>query len=229
MTTNGLLLPQHIKALKTAGLKRLNISLDTLRPERFKEITRFGGLDKVMEGIRMAIDLGMTPVKINTVLIGGFNDDEINDFVKLTEHQPIDVRFIELMPIGEARHWAQQRFASNAMVLERVPQLEPIESTDLSSPATYYQLPGGKGRVGLISPISCQFCGNCNRIRLTADGKLKPCLHSEDELDLLEFVKEAPDEIRAQLLEAVNMKPEAHRLETEDGVLKSRNMNQIGG
>jgi len=228
MTTNGLLLPDYIHDLKKAGLKRLNISLDSLNPERFKEITRSGALDKVLEGIEKALELGMKPVKLNTVLIGGFNDDEIEDFVKLTEQKAIDVRFIELMPIGEASDWAKERFIPNSTILETVPELNAVDRLDPSSPATYYQLPNGVGRVGLISPISCQFCGSCNRMRLTADGKLKPCLHSEDEIDLLDIVRLHPEQVSSKIIEAIERKPEEHLLE-EENIVNNRNMNQIGG
>lgn len=229
MTTNGILLPYYIDDLKKAGLKRVNISLDSLNADKFKEITRKGDLEKVLKGIDMALDLGMKPVKLNTVLIGGFNVDEIESFVNLTMTKEIDVRFIELMPIGEASLWAKERFVSNSLVLEKVKELQPIEIDDISSPATYYKLPNSKGKVGLISPISCQFCSNCNRIRLTADGKIKPCLHSEDEIDILEVVRLFPETIKTEIEKTIFRKPESHLLENDEVVVKSRNMNQIGG
>lgn len=229
MTTNGMLLPKYIKELKSAGLKRVNISLDTLKEDKFKEITRNGDLKKVLKGIDMALELGMKPVKINAVLIGGYNDDEIEALVNLTKDRPIDVRFIELMPIGEARDWAKERFVSNALILERVPELLPIQIDDVSSPATYYKLPEAKGKVGLISPISCQFCDNCNRIRLTADGKMKPCLHSEVEIDLLDIVRCYPEQLESEIEKTILGKPLSHLLENDEVVVKSRNMNQIGG
>lgn len=229
MTTNGILLPQYIRDLKEAGLDRVNISLDSLRADRFNEITRLGELHDVLEGLHLAMSLGMGPVKLNTVLIGGFNDDEIEDFVVLTRDYPLEVRFIELMPIGEAIIWPKDRFLSNDVVLERMPELKPLEIQDPSSPATYYRLPGGKGRVGLISPISCQFCGHCNRLRLTADGKIKPCLHSDEEIDLMRVLRENTAVLQEEIRKAIALKPYSHRLGDDGGIARKRNMNQIGG
>lgn len=183
MTTNGLLLKDMAGPLKDAGLGRVNISLDTLDKSKYKEITRGGDLKKVLEGIEEARRVGLTPIKINTVLIGGFNDNEIMDFINMTQKENIDVRFIELMPIGEAADWATKNFISNNKVIERAKALIPVNRDDVSSPATYYKLPGAKGKVGIINPISCKFCEYCNRVRLTSTGKLKLCLHSNKEID----------------------------------------------
>ena len=148
-----------------AGVKRLNISLDTLDEEKYASITRGGNLHKVLAGIRKAKELGMKPIKINTVLIGGFNDDEIIDFVNMTRDGSLDVRFIELMPIGEAALFAEARFIPNSTIFDKVPGLIPIDREDMSSPAVYFKLPDGLGKVGLINPISCKFCSSCNRDR----------------------------------------------------------------
>lgn len=228
ITTNGLLLPKYAEDLKKAGLKRVNISIDSLKPDKYKEITRGGDLSKVLEGIQEAIRVGLTPVKLNVVAIGGYNDDEIGDFINLTKDEPIDVRFIELMPIGEASSWAKERFISNEYIKDKFTELVPTE-TEKSSPAKYYKLPGGKGRVGFINPISNHFCGDCNRLRLTSDGKLKPCLHSNNEIDILEVVRNSPEKIYDVLKSAILSKPEKHDLYSEEHEESIRNMFQIGG
>ncbi len=228
ITTNGILLPKYGQALKNAGLKRVNISIDSLKPDKYKEITRGGDLSKVLDGINEAIRLGLTPVKLNVVAIGGYNDDEIGDFIKLTKDKPIDVRFIELMPIGEASEWGKDRFISNEDIKNKFINLVPTE-TEPSSPAKYYKLSGGKGRVGFINPISNHFCGDCNRLRLTSDGKLKPCLHSNNEIDILEIVRNNPEKIYDVLKSAILSKPEKHDLYSEDHEESNRSMFQIGG
>lgn len=226
MTTNGILLEKFSASLKEAGLNRVNISLDTLKEEKYAYITRGGKLEEILKGIEEARKVGLTPIKINTVLIGGFNDDEIIDFVKLTEKEEIDVRFIELMPVGEAAPWAKEKFVSNSMVLDKVKELVPVEREDNSSPAVYYKLPNGKGRVGLINPITCKFCENCNRIRLTSQGKLKLCLHSNKEIDIKEALRNGED-IKKLITKSILKKEESHKL--EEGKYINRNMNQIGG
>lgn len=228
ITTNGILLPKYAADLKKAGLKRVNISIDSLKPDKYKEITRGGDLNKVLEGINKAIELGLTPVKLNVVAMGGYNDDEIEDFINLTMDKPVDVRFIELMPIGEASAWGKERFISNEDIRHRVRNLIPA-ATEKSSPARYYTLPGAKGRVGFINPISNHFCGDCNRLRLTSDGKLKPCLHSNSEIDILEAVRNHPEKIYDVLKSAIMSKPEKHDLYSEDHEESHRSMFQIGG
>lgn len=228
MTTNGLLLSKYAKDLKAAGLNRVNISIDSLKPQRYKEITRGGDLAKVLDGIQEAIKLGLTPVKLNIVAIGGCNDDEIGDFIQLTKNDPIDVRFIELMPIGEASNWTKDHFVSNETIKNKFTSLIPVQ-TELSSPAKHYKIPGGKGRVGFINPISNHFCNECNRIRLTCDGKLRPCLHSNEEIDILDVVKNNPEQIFDVLKSAIARKPEKHHLYTNEHEKSKRNMFQIGG
>jgi GTP 3',8-cyclase len=228
MTTNGILLPRYAKELKAAGLNRVNISLDTINAEKYSYITRDGNLTDVMSGINAAEKAGLQPIKLNTVLIGGFNDDEIESFVNLTIEKDIDVRFIELMPIGQAGNWAKKHFVSNNEILNRVKELQPIQSNDPSSPAKYYKLPGARGKVGLINPISHTFCGNCNRIRLTADGKLKPCLHSEAEIDIKEVLKKG-DSLQEIIKQAILQKPIEHNLNCQDNKPIVRDMYRIGG
>lgn len=226
ITTNGVLLKKYAKELKFRGLTRVNISLDTLDDEKYKHITRIGKLKNVMEGIEAAKEVGLTPIKINTVLVGGVNDEEIEDLARLTLDEDIDVRFIELMPIGEAIKYESKYFASNQTVLDKLPELVEVERKDISSPAVYYKLPNAKGRIGLINPISCKFCEYCNRVRLTAQGKLKLCLHSNDEIDLKEAIRNGKN-IERIIIDAIGQKPESHYL--EDGQYVSKKMYQIGG
>ena len=222
LTTNGALLPQLAAPLWEAGLDRLNISLDTLRPDRFAEMTRLGHLSDALAGIEAAEAAGFHNLKLDTVLIGGFNDDEIDDFINLTREHPWEVRFIELMPMGPCAEWDKSCFLSGDTVLQKVPALQQIESCGV---ARRYRLPGAMGTVGLISPVNHDFCAQCRRIRVTADGKLKGCLHSAEKLPLRGLHgKELEDAIRQGILQ----KPERHHL-TERRSDTPRNMNQIGG
>ncbi|MEG0156299.1 MAG: GTP 3',8-cyclase MoaA [Anaerovoracaceae bacterium] len=225
MTTNGTLLSGFAKELKAAGVSRLNISLDTLDPDKYNDITRLGKLSDALEGIEAAMEAGFGRIKINVVLAKGFNDDEIADFVQLTKDRDIEVRFIELMPIGDGIGFNRDQFISAEEVLRRVPQLVSLDKED--GVAKLYALPGGKGRVGLIRPISCEFCAGCNKIRLTADGKLKPCLHSDQEIHLKGLSKE---EMRQTIKAAILDKPEnREELDKINPSRAGRDMNQIGG
>lgn len=226
LTTNGILLKDMAADLKAAGINRINISLDSLDPDKYAAMTRGGALKKVLEGIDEAIKVGMNPIKINVVLIDGFNIEEVDAFVNLTKLKGIHVRFIELMPIGEVNTWSTMNYISNTKILELVPELSPIEREDVSSPANYYQIPGAQGTVGLISPISCKFCTNCNRIRMTADGKLKFCLHSNTEYDLKKVLNEKGD-LKLFIEKSLKEKPLEHRL--DQGEFITRNMVQVGG
>lgn len=228
MTTNGILLKNYIADLKKAGLKRVNISIDSLKPEKYKEITRGGDIHQVLKGIQEAIKIGITPVKINVVAIGGYNEDEIEDFAKLTADNNIEVRFIELMPVGQAGNWARERFISNETIKEQIGNLVALPH-ELSSPAQYYKLPGAKGKIGFINPISSHFCRECNRIRLTCDGKLKPCLHSNQEIDILEIARHNPKALKDVLEASILAKPQKHYLSTKGYEPGKRNMSQIGG
>ena len=223
MTTNGAALPQMAAQLKDAGVDRLNVSLDTLRPERFRAITRCGELDDVLRGLQAAEKAGFTDTKLNVVLLGGINDDEIADFAALTGERPYCVRFIELMPMGVCADWPQERFLSADAVLQAVPELEFAGQSGVSE---VYRLPNGKGSVGLIRPMSHTFCGLCNRIRVTADGKLKPCLHSLDEYDLRGLQGKA---LEAAIRRAVEKKPLEHHLLKQHRSDTERQMHEIGG
>lgn len=226
MTTNGVILEDFIEPLKNAGLDRVNISLDTLDADKYRKITRGGDIERVKRAIKKAILYGLNPVKINTVLIGGFNDDEIEDLVNLTLKYPLDVRFIELMPIGEAKNFSKDNFIPNSTVLSKVRALEKIESEDIHSPAQYYKLPNSIGKVGLINPISCKFCKDCNRVRLTSDGKLKLCLHSDREIDLKKYLGNS-ENLEDIIEKAIFSKEKEHEL--EKNITIKRNMNEIGG
>lgn len=234
MTTNGVLLGKYARELKEAGLKRVNISLDTMNEEKFRYITRGGNLSEVLGGIDKALKAGLAPVKINTVLTKDFNEDEIEDFVKLTIDRDIDVRFIELMPLGQAADFAAEHYLSNTAVLERFGELQPVEAADKSSPARYYMLPEAKGRVGLINPISHSFCSSCNRLRLTADGRLKPCLHSGKEIDVKGILRDRETAgrygaLQEAVIEAIQAKPKHHMLNDLRSKPVERDMYKIGG
>lgn len=225
ITTNGALLPELAKPLREAGVDRVNISLDTLRPERFSRITRRGELSDAMRGIEAALDAGFDKVKLNTVLIGGFNDDEIADLAELTRKYPLDLRFIELMPMYDSGDFGPTAFIPAETVLNALPELEKV--TQDGGVAKLYRLPEAKGNIGLISPLSSHFCGSCNRLRITADGKIRPCLHSSVEYSIKGLDK---DGMAEQLRAAIMGKPRWHgELSYEDRSRAERNMNQIGG
>ena len=225
ITTNGTLLPVLAKPLREAGVNRINISLDTLDAGKFRYISRCGELKQAIDGIRAALEAGFEKVKLNTVLIGGFNDDEIPSLAELTRIYPLDVRFIELMPMYDSGDFGPEAFIPYTVVLDRLPELEPLEPD--GGVAKLFRLPDARGSIGLISPVSAHFCAACNRIRLTADGKIKPCLHSGDEYSLkgLDY-----DGMVAELKRSILCKPSWHGvLDVENRSHAGRNMNQIGG
>lgn len=223
LTTNGSMLKEKAGKLKEAGVDRLNISIDTLDPDRFRSITRMGNLNDVLEGISAAEAAGFQNLKLNVVLIGGFNDDEIPDFVRLTKDRPVSVRFIELMPIGIAAKWGKDRFVSSEAVLEAVPELKEVETDGVAS---IFRVPGYAGSVGLIRPITGKFCDRCDRIRLTSDGKLKPCLHSPVEIPLKGLTGE---ELEKAFCEAIFGKPKEHMVDSLHPSESGRGMFEIGG
>ena len=236
ITTNGILLSDMAKDLKNAGLDRVNISLDTLKPDRFTEITRIGNLEDVFLGIKAAKEAGLLPIKLNVVLIKGFNDDEISDFIKLSAEEDIIVRFIELMPIGSCAGWSREHYISAKEVLSLHPELVPLEKNlENSGPARYYSLADGTGKIGFIDPVSHSFCSECNRIRLTSDGKIKPCLHSDEEIDLKTTLRsgnldaEIIEEIKKSLLDTVFQKPKDHQFKKDGAGDIKREMYKIGG
>lgn len=223
LTTNGAQLKTFAAPLRAAGVSRLNISLDTLQPEKFTCLTRRGNLQDTLDGIAAAEAAGFDRLKLNCVLLGGVNDDEIGDFLRLTEDHPWEVRFIELMPMGPCAHWGAERFLPASVILERFPALRPLPED--GGVARRYQLPGAQGTVGLISPLSCDFCARCRRLRVTADGRLLPCLHGKAERDLRGLHGE---DLRQALLAGAMAKPLRHHL-AAGGSDTERDMNEIGG
>lgn len=225
LTTNGILLPELAAPLKEAGVSRLNLSIDTLHPDKYAYITRMGKLEDFWRGFHAALDAGFAKIKLNAVLVGGFNDDEIVPLAELTKQYPVDMRFIEMMPMYDSGDFGSGSYIPYTRVLDVLPHAVPVPKD--GSVAKLYRLPGAMGNIGLISPISAHFCAECNRIRLTADGKVKPCLHSHDEYALKGL---SPEGMREQLERAIWGKPAWHG--DMDAVHRSkagRNMNQIGG
>ena len=225
LTTNGLLLPELAAPLREAGVRRINLSLDTLDPEKYAYITRGGSLEQALAGLQAALDAGFEKIKLNAVLIGGFNDGEIPQLAELTRRFPVDMRFIEMMPMYDGGDFGPEAYLPVSRVLEQLPEARP-ETAD-GGVARLYRLPGAQGRIGLISPLSDHFCGQCNRLRLTADGRLKPCLHGPEELSIKGLSLE---EMTRRLQQAIRNKPAWHgELTPSRRSQAGRNMNQIGG
>ena len=227
LTTNGILLPELARPLRAAGVSRVNLSLDTLDAAKYAHITRRGTLDAAMAGLDAALSAGFDKVKINSVLIGGFNDDEIISLAELTKKYPVDVRFIELMPMYDNKDFDEKSYIPCSVVLDKLPDAVLQENTKDHGVAKLYRLPGAQGNIGLISPVSAHFCAQCNRIRLTADGKLKPCLHSSDEYSVkgLDF-----EGMKAQMEKVILAKPAFHaELSATSTSNAGRTMNRIGG
>lgn len=241
LTTNGILLPKMAADLKDAGLTRVNISLDTLDPDQFHMVTRVGYLEDTLAGIDAALAAGFDPVKINAVAVRSLNQDFLG-FARLSVDRPLHVRFIEYMPVGESSGfdgcgWGKKDVIPSEELLETINAHAREEGMDELvpagadrpigwGPARYYEFPGAKGTVGFISPLSRHFCSECNRIRLTADGKIRPCLFSDTEYDVKSALREGGDDaVRAVLFEALGAKPDEHH----DKVGTERGMSQIGG
>jgi cyclic pyranopterin phosphate synthase len=233
LTTNGQMLRGLAEGLAGAGLKRVNVSLDSLKPGRYREITRGGDLDKAMNGIAAAEKAGLHPVKINMVPIRGLNDDEIEDFARLTLNGPAHVRFIEYMPIGATRFWSEDKYIPTDSIKERVERIGPLEAVKVrrNGPARYFRFEGAPGVIGFISPLTHHFCSYCNRLRLTSDGKLRPCLFSETEIDLKTALRcgAADSEIERLIRLAVEIKPDSHELSGEKVYHNRKPMSKIGG
>ena len=234
LSTNGVFLKDQAQELKEAGLDRINISLDTLRRERFQEIARMDKLHQVLEGIDEAIRQGLHPIKINTVLMKGINEDEILELVRFAIEKSIEVRFIELMPThGSLQLNVNERFVSSEeakAAIENKYSLEPAD-TYFSSPASVYDIQGTCARVGFISPLSCAFCSRCNRLRLKANGALKTCLHGKEDLDLKTLLRAgvSTDEIKNKIQEVVYARPEQHFLNEPQIRHQDFQMSHVGG
>jgi len=233
LTTNATLLPQYAKGLKAAGIKSINIGLNTLKSEKYRYITRCGDLNDALCGIDTALEEGFDRVKVNVVIMKGFNDDEVMDFVNLTKARPLFIRFIELMPIAQAGNYPEM-YLSSQEIMRNIDGLEQLNERFGNGPARYYRIPGYEGKLGFISAVSERFCGDCNRIRMTADGKLKTCLHSGQEFDLRELLKSADDvNLSKEIGNLLKRKPEGHGFAGTAGLNGrsdcDRFMSQIGG
>ncbi len=234
LTTNGLLLADLAEELKAAGLSRVNVSLDTLRPERFQELTRRSGLEQVLAGIEAAERVGMLPIKLNVIPFTDFNADEIVDFARLTLQHPWDVRFIEFMPISADLDYVCKDGMPISAVescLRTLGELEALSYQAASGPAQMYRLPGARGRIGLIPSVSGHFCGDCNRLRVMADGRVRGCLFDNEETELKTVLRDGSDDrvLEQRLLAAACAKPEKHKINGKDFLTPSRRMHGIGG
>ncbi|MBC1397292.1 GTP 3',8-cyclase MoaA [Listeria fleischmannii] len=239
VTTNAMYLNKKAEALKEAGLSRINVSLDSLQADRFKEITRGGRLQKVLDGIQKAEEVGLFPIKLNVVLIKGQNDDEIIDFLKFTKDKDINIRFIEYMPIGHAGNSWKKKYLSLNTIFEACKEAgfeyEPVDTVKGNGPSENYRIKGAKGTFGLIHPVSSHFCASCNRLRLTADGYIKACLYWDEELNIRPYIQNNPEELMKIVQQSIDNKPESHemalKLQDEDTSHKPtwRRMSQIGG
>ena len=228
LTTNGQLLRDKAQKIKASGVKRVNISLDSLKQERFSWITRGGNLSRTLDGIDAALDAGLNPVKVNTVVVREYNFDEVVDLALLAKDKPIHVRFIELMPIGADSLWSQSAFVPAEDIFKKLTvlgKLYPYKITG-NGPAEVYTIKDFAGTVGFITAISKHFCNQCNRLRLTSDGKLYPCLHNDHYVDLFPALRQNAndEEIITLILKAVEIKPPCHDLGSQ-----KRNMSSIGG
>lgn len=237
LSTNGLLFAPMARELQAAGLDRINVSLDTLRPDRFKKIARLAGdPGPVLAAVDAALELGMEPVKLNMVVIRGWNDDEVIDMARLSIDRPIHVRYIEVMPFSEAYEFTWDNLVSAAQMREMLLEefdIEPVrEGIKGNGPAKYWRIPGAKGTVGFISAVTECFCGDCNRIRLSADGKINPCLGHINEVDLKPVLRDpaaSREALAALMADAILKKPREHNFDDADSDFKLRVMHGIGG
>ncbi len=234
MTTNGILLPRLARALAQAGLKRVNISLDTLDPTKFRRLTRWGDLEDVLEGIRAAEEAGLQPIKINAVVVRGYNEEDVVPLAGLTLDRPWQVRFIEMMPFAGATEVQRTLVVTVPEMMARLRAayggLEPVDGGRLDGEARLYRLPGARGTVGFIATLSQPFCASCTRVRLTADGHLRLCLLREKEVDLLTPLRQGAsrEALRRQITDALWAKPWGHGL-AQGEIPLNRTMSQIGG
>ena len=234
LTTNGVLLADYAEALQKSGISKLNISLDTLRSDRFRQITGVDAFARVWAGISKARELGFSPIKLNVVALKGVNDDEFIDFARLSLTEPFQIRFIEFMPIGASTLWDKGKYISSQEIMELLKplgSLEPVSAKRMDGPARIYRFAGAAGSVGFISPISHHFCDRCNRLRLTSEGKLRSCLLSDQETDLKEKLRSgATDaEIRELIVATILSKPKGHGISPDGGGSCHGQMSRIGG
>ncbi|MGE5379682.1 MAG: GTP 3',8-cyclase MoaA [Methylocystaceae bacterium] len=232
MTTNGTRLPEMAADLKGAGLQRVNISLDTLNADKYRYITGGGDIDQVLRAVRSSLEIGFNPVKVNVVMIKDFNDDEIDQFVNWAIQEPVHIRFIEFMPIGDLDFWNRSRLIASIDIINRlntVYKLSPLNNLTGAGPARVYQSEGGQGSIGFITPMSSHFCDTCNRVRLTSQGMLLGCLHGRQGVDFKGPLRQGADDLVLQELfeKAISLKPKGHQM--EQGWGKDSTMSQIGG
>ncbi|GAB2713441.1 GTP 3',8-cyclase MoaA [Halomonas garicola] len=235
MTTNGASLPKHAEALYNGGMRRLNISLDSLDPERFKRLTRTGNLDKVISGIRAAKEAGFKRIKLNAVILKGRNEDEVLDLVDFARDEGLDISFIEEMPLGEVSdHGRDETYYSSddvkADIESRYPLVPTTEATP--GPSRYFRMADSDSRIGFISPHSHNFCSTCNRVRVTVEGRLLLCLGNEHSVDLRAVLRRYPgdmDALKEAIINAMPLKPERHHFTTDGDVQVVRFMNMTGG
>jgi len=234
MTTNGILLREKAQALKQAGLKRLNVSLDTLHAERFKDMTRRDAFERVLDGLEAAREAGFSPIKLNVVVMRGTNDDEVVDFARLARRDGYQVRFIEFMPLDADGIWKPETVVASRDILEAIDREYPLEPVQDArpAPATSYRFKDGSpGGIGVIASVSDAFCKVCNRIRLTAEGRIRTCLFSLQEHDVKPLLRGGASdaEIRDFVVRAVWQKEEGHKIGQADFVKPAKSMSQIGG
>ena len=235
LTTNGILLAEQARSIWEAGIRRINVSLDSLDPRRYALITRHDAFERVWEGIQTAEAIGFQPIKINVVALKGINEEEIAAFGRLSLEKPYHIRFIEFMPVGPSVGCSADRFLPADRILERLRSLGPLTSINgrrLDGPARRWAYAGARGEVGVISPVSQHFCPNCNRLRLTSDGKLRTCIFSDQETDLRRPLREgaADDQLEMIIREAIAHKPREHPLNASTAPQRcQRQMSKIGG
>lgn len=232
ITTNGVMLEKMALALKTAGVSRINISLDTLRPERYSLMTRGGDITRIWRAIESAEEAGISPIKINVVPVRGLNDDEVTDFAQITMQKDWHIRFIELMPVGHKKNWNPKSCVKKNELIEKISTLGRLNMIEFrgKGPSRNYQLEGAKGIIGFISPVSDCFCKWCNRLRLTANGRLRPCLFSDKEIDIITPLKNGATDSQLDKIfqQAIRTKPIGHNI-NEDEFSPPKSMSKIGG
>jgi cyclic pyranopterin phosphate synthase len=234
LTTNGVMLIKYAADLFDAGIRKLNISLDTLKKERFGQITGADLFDQVWQGINFVQAMGFSPVKINMVALRGINDDELVDFARLSLTHSLQVRFIEFMPIGDVTIWGKEKYISAEEIKERISvlgELRAVQTARMDGPARIYRFRQAKGSVGFVSPISHKFCNQCNRLRLTSEGRLRSCLLSDKETDLKKILRSggSDDDVKRALVQTILDKPKSHTLFEKEGFNCHGQMSRIGG
>jgi len=233
MTTNGATLRNSAEELRSAGLRRINISLDTLHADRFEQMTRRNELENVLAGIGAAVAAGFSPVKINAVIERGVNDDEIVDLARFGRERGVEVRFIEFMPLDATGHWANDRVVGQDEIVERIAEVFPLEQMPArgAAPADRWRYLDGAGTVGVIPSVTKPFCGDCDRVRLTAEGQFRTCLFATDEFDLREIMRSGGDDdaLAERIIAAVGTKWAGHQINRVEFIRPNRSMSQIGG